>query len=680
MKNIVFENTGFKNFYGEVPRKRDGSKCEFGKINLIFGENGSGKSTFTEYLNKEYDNCIVFNKNYVKENILLQEENLFKGIKMISGSDNIIYEKRINELKKKESILTEQKVIIKSEIDLKNKEMEKLIKNLNESNKNGTKIRNVTSLGEAEKILNKNKIDYSKYDINKLTLYSEHDGLEYMPKLNYQLLEEVQKCIETEYIEKNFSFNDYKWILNGKQKLEKDKCAFCGSNVSPEKIKEIDEFLKDATSKAKRILIQEIQIITELLNINFSKINKGHKFITDELEMLKDKILSSNIRFELKKLKMFIETKITNMSKISNEFGNLNNLIDEFNTQLIDQYNNKIDVLQKRLKAEATKKNDIVKLLICDKIRNNPLLVNISKESEKLFSEISKIDDEMLQNSNEIKILKDKQTSLDKFKDYFNLALKRLNKHFYLDIQNKHYILRSEEMDEVRLTDLSEGESFLFAFLYFYYENLLEYSSSPKLVLIDDPFSSLDTQNKYYIEGMILRFVNDNIKIFDKDYDYQLFIFTHHYGFYVDLLSSMSKSQCKNYVLENKQKQKIIVSGGKGIKEYKSLYNSVIEFADDPIEEKSIHVANAMRRCVETFCKFNFNISGVSNVEIYHEYFIRNLYDLPEVQSFLKFINGLSHGIEDEFACSTVERYSQMFKDIFEKNFPTHHEAMIENQ
>lgn len=100
MKQIDFTVNNYKGYSDIVPKNKDlTAECDFKKSNFIYGANGSGKSTFANYQSENYD-AIVFNRNYISDNIYLKETSEFIGVKMISGKKNVEIEKRSNHLPK----------------------------------------------------------------------------------------------------------------------------------------------------------------------------------------------------------------------------------------------------------------------------------------------------------------------------------------------------------------------------------------------------------------------------------------------------------------------------------------------------------------------------------------------------------------------------------------------------
>lgn len=96
-----YSNKSFKNYSGPVENP-------FKTKNLFFGYNGKGKSALSIGILNEFkknssntdDNYRFFNKDYIKDSLLLENSNEIKGVVANFGKDNVDIEKEIA-LKKK---------------------------------------------------------------------------------------------------------------------------------------------------------------------------------------------------------------------------------------------------------------------------------------------------------------------------------------------------------------------------------------------------------------------------------------------------------------------------------------------------------------------------------------------------------------------------------------------------
>ncbi len=685
MKNINFKNNVHKGYEEIIPKDKNNENTkEFKNINLIYGNNGSGKSTFSDYLRTNY-NAFIFDRNYIENNILLEDNKSFKGIKLIGGNNQVTTSKTIK--KEKEVLRHKQEERNKLLEELQNNESEigKLIFEINRENKNGTRINNISDYETAQKIMksniNKNgtlRLDYQKYDLKNFQVFQEENKFKKYKNINIEISEKIIEILKTSFSDKQYDYTDYRWMEKGMNLLVEDKCAFCGNKVSEEKVKEINEYIKNETNIAKNKLKKFKNEITQLRNFDFSNQNLNNKFLKSEIANTMTNLENNNIFDILDNLNKFIDRKINDMSLISNEFNELNDYIQNFKKEIDNNNKILIDEEEKLIK-ESNRVNEIIKLNIAKLIIDNDLLKDKRKKNDEIIQKGLNKKKEIEELKIKIKELKDKMSSIKSFVDFFNHKTNQLDYHFFLKIEDNNYILKSKLVENIELEKLSEGERFMFAFLYFYFEHMLEYRENKKLLVIDDPFTSLDNENKYYIEGLILSFIKNNRENFQANEDKQLFILTHHYSFFIDLCESMhGKDKALSLYLENNNGKKEMYTIDSKMKEYRLMYNKIIEFNSNPSESESISIGNMIRRCVESFCKFNFNINNVSDGDIYFKVLFEEYKEREEVYAFLKFINNSSHSTSDESSYKNVKKYAKIFEELFTNKYPTHHLAMIE--
>lgn len=112
----------------------------------------------------------------------------------------------------------------------------------------------------------------------------------------------------------------------------------------------------------------------------------------------------------------------------------------------------------------------------------------------------------------------------------------------------KHYeVIRNDETDAKKT--LSEGERNFLVFLYFYHlikgaENPEDNIKEPRILVIDDPVSSLDS-NVLYIVSTLIREILHKVRKNDNLL-HQVFIFTHNAYFFKEITFISSRESCYN--------------------------------------------------------------------------------------------------------------------------------------
>jgi wobble nucleotide-excising tRNase len=244
---------------------------------------------------------------------------------------------------------------------------------------------------------------------------------------------------------------------------------------------------------------------------------------------------------------------------------------------------------------------------------------------------------------------------------------------------------RIERPDGTPATDtLSEGETTFITFLYFYrlmVGGLTEESiNERRLIVIDDPISSLDSNVLFVVSSLLRRHIRDVRE--GKGNIAQLIILTHNAYFQKQLAIENGRDKemphTAYWVLRRQGKwTEVIAHGMKNpvSSTYQLLWNEV----RDSNGASAIGAQNAMRRILEYY----FTVLGVSG---------KKLSDLPEqfkdsprdqllCEALLSWAHGGSHDIADELHVSdtddTRERILTIFRKVFEVNGQEGHYGMM---
>ncbi|MEB5596970.1 AAA family ATPase [Vibrio cholerae] len=230
----------------------------------------------------------------------------------------------------------------------------------------------------------------------------------------------------------------------------------------------------------------------------------------------------------------------------------------------------------------------------------------------------------------------------------------------------RHYqIVRANGADASR--SLSEGEKTFITFLYFYYlikgSTHTDSVSSPRVVVFDDPISSLDSDILYIVSSLIKGIIAECRS--DQSQIKQVFLLTHNVYFHKEI--TYNPSRPANAVLSDESFWLV----------KKSQFSSVERCTENPIRSayellwddvktsnvSSISLQNTLRRILENY----FTMwGGMKKDEICE------LFDGREkliCQSLFSWVNDGSHSIHDDLyinqGTQTNAAYLQVFKNIF---------------
>lgn len=226
---------------------------------------------------------------------------------------------------------------------------------------------------------------------------------------------------------------------------------------------------------------------------------------------------------------------------------------------------------------------------------------------------------------------------------------------------------------------LSEGEITFITFLY--YMQLVKGSNtqsdiiSPRVLVIDDPISSLDSNVLFVVSTMLkqlLKEVREPIAGGKESDIKQVFILTHNVYFYkeVTFISARKRTRCdtNHWVLYKKGNISSIKSYEmdnpiKG--SYELLWKELRERREDM---DNIAIQNVMRRIIENYF---IVFGGLNSKELIGDNFTKDPEELAIATSFASWYDEGSHDILDDLFVEhpniLTEKYLSVFRRLFEK-------------
>ncbi len=529
-------------------------KYDNNKKRTVYSSNNISNNIFIPTFNEQYiHEKIGINKHFSENKI----ENKNYLMETIQSPLKLEYEEAMQKLEKSNSLISEKE---KELSDLISKETKSLLSEINSSsssilsmekvisfideNKLKRRFKNVEiekashlqfleSIKNVDKLyendpffqLSTPKISIDKYkeiisSTNNLISFDENDS-----KIEYAI--DYFEKLEVEY---------RKWKIDGTKYIDNNKCPFCNSNISNNKL--VESYISYSKSKMNEC-INTLEQNKEFLQNDSASLTRSFSYLTTTYNSLQ-KIIPENIYnrlFEIttnyqklvecllmtinEKLKKqhisknccdIIETiDIDNFNLILNSEQQLNKDIQEINQML----SKTTSLKTKRQKEFLT--NTGFKIIF-NKVKNVYVelkkLINENKTINKDFEKIEKSYKEELKKNNKI-ILR-----LNELLQYLNINDYSIDENF--DLQ-----LCSKALDSSDLY-LSEGEKTAISFALFVSE--LEFSEiSYDTVVIDDPISSLDYNRIYSLYTLIEELIQ-------TQKEKQFIILTHNSLFY-NLLS-----------------------------------------------------------------------------------------------------------------------------------------------
>ena len=726
------------------------------KMNFFFGANGTGKSTIARYLynfaleedekdnhfskstlsgfDPEKETMKVFDADYVNRNFYNSDslDGVFSLNEKNEAIDKEITHKEedIKRIDSEEKSNEENKKKLLDELEIKFKDTyEKIFEYRNEFKfasapdaaiKYGNNKKAFYEALSSKQYSNVRTFDELKNDYNaifdsnikEITKKLDNSKITELQNVENKLNELLDKVIVgkedlpiKQLIDK---LNNKSWVERGQEFVQNSegKCPFCQQDLTEgfkQQLKLLfDEEYKISINKIKQLKTQYESIANDFIrNINslLQEYDQGHSVLDFKTKV--DTSIKNNLAIIDSKLLAPNEKKqIQSVSKLQADITDINQKIKENNDIVlnkktrINQYNE--DVLCYLAKKA---KNDI--------IRFNSLKTNIEKQKQECETKINSLKTERSKITEELETLRQQTVNTKDAVEKINNLLKTAGfDNFYLDeisFENnisKYRILRNCDDKNSAFNTLSEGEKNFIAFLYFYQQCLgysKDESTLKKIIVIDDPVSSMDSQVLFFVNSLIQKLVeykyNKTIQTLNnKEYKSefsnenisQVFVLTHNIYFFKEVTFE-KRNFCKNISFYIVKKQngstKVEYYEKNPIKDdYTLLWDEIKKYKGDN-NTSSIFISNTMRRIIESYLNFVRTNNDVWSVL---SDFDTESDDYIAVYSLLTEINDSSHCI----ISNTNQYYQRLsainrsvlytaFENVFSKIGESHYKFMM---
>ena len=742
IKRIDIKDFGCYKNYKQHSQSGIGNDFNDGSINIFYGRNYSGKSTYSKIfqsielkqLPEKYEkidfevklanhriiksneigselpiDCKVFNQRFIDDNIYLHNDNKLNSFQISIGSDTNetlkkIEDIRLNKLKPRNEKLSQIKSditkkqqktkISKDSLDSKLRTTASKIKNLkNPSVVVGNKydIRDIKeefekhsahfpilplqddekAVAELEKNVEQAKIRILEKNINKP---QKIDLVSFDKNFNFTLFLENTKKLLSKVVSVSNILDEYKdspdtinWIKHGVDIHgdNPEKCVFCGNSIDSDLIKNLKlAFSDELRSLENQLVLQNNRIKSEIQKLDaIPNINKEDYFkdSVSDIQNINKKI--ENNTDNRKRVLEILESKISEkqrdiFSKI--EINDLNWIdFSEIQVEINSLYDDTIKQIE-QFEDRKTKSLDFLRRYYIVKEFPVPEFTKLSQEVDQLQEYMEKINlEQKILNEEKEKFEKDISELEGSLKSESE-AVKRINMILQNSLAHSEMSLKSVDdeegiyfevsRNEEREYNLSEGEKSLIAFAYYItrLESLSTEEKSKTILFIDDPVSSLDENNIFYIYNLIFCLLK-------KKEFLQYFLSTHN----LDFLKYTNRfSNKKDYYLIEKIKEAENIPSKSYIKnlpnymsnkvtEFVFLFEQIYRVATEDEDENNFSVfynfPNNGRKFIETLLYFKYPDCQTNNDNKIINYFGGE--NAPFIQ---RINNEYSHG-EDRF-------------------------------
>lgn len=650
-----FTRKSFKNY--SMPEN-----IGFNHKNVIFGYNGRGKSSLAEEIVHQFndeDGVRFFYRDYVEERLLVMgSDSDINGVKVAFGEPAINVYKEIEDEKNKIVDLTQDKDSIKTKREEIRTDIDSILKSKrgssNVQRKNEKKLlvggiyiegcldidwvleQYENDLNKAKKIISDiSKLRQISGDIDYDSKISDLSSLSLpiisISYLTDKVIDDISKICAKTYINDEIPRSEVvKWLSDGLEFHKDDngdnvdKCIFCKNDTTFDIVEienRINLYLNSEKQKDSETLKNTHDMIEKHIErlSNKTKLSKPLLDYFDKVSI--DNIFNYDSELEtLKSIEIILSNKLESMSDTMS-LGDIKKIkkdiksLDNKNKELINLKGEKnIDLGNQRDKQNILI-NAAVKIAIDENENLNKKIENL-KEFEKGVLEKYKNNHTAEER---IKELEDSVSEYGNFRTFLNEILRNMSINLKLEFINennkKNYYITQAVDDgdsnkiKFSIKDISEGEKNLLALLFFYYEMYNDgYQKKPKddikLVVIDDPVSSLDDANKTYVIEIIKKILEDDFE--------QVFVLTHSWNDFCDI--AYGKEGKKDYNLFEIVKydnigSSLIKQDKKILNPYNKLFKEIYELSKLPQDReiddcKLYHTPNSMRRVLEEFLSF----------------------------------------------------------------------------
>lgn len=684
--------------------------------NILFGYNGKGKSSIAigikdEFLKeqiKKSENLRIFDRDYISNSLLLENsDGKIRGVEASFGTDGVEIENKIKEL--------EKLVISKEEIDKTDASIAKLCKeirteidSIHDRRKGEVNIQKKSKDESVERVIELYKKDYQdakkiEADDDKLIKINGDNSIEKKISQNENLrpltfsktpttlIEEV-KIIFQEKFGKDISIPEYEvvqWIESGlKIHKEGDNCKFCDGKLEYSDVKlKITQFKENkrhkATEKLKQFkeelenLLESIKLIekeckTYSTNIG-SEVEQYFTTITEKKVKVQSLINSSQSKIDKIEIQENFDFNLLAgiLEVIDNSRITINKIKSDQLLELRMKLNNLTTLVKGAIGLEIVKSVTIKEKL--QEVKVQVVELNYKHENNKIKQQ-------------EIQNLKQQKSLTKDFADFVSEILNDINISLKvtLDSDNRNYIIKStNENATLTIKDISEGEKNLLSLFFFYYELFADNKQQQvkpeiELIIVDDPISSMDDSNKFYI----LELMKNLLELPNQ----QFFVLTHSWEDYCNLSYGKENNQTfATFEIRKKNGISELAKLSSKEKPYNYLFKEIYGFSkknetDLNSECQIYHYPNVMRRIFEEWYGFkigrDMNFTSNLQKQVENDFSIKSNNEKTKLGLLIKVCNILSHSINGSMNPLEIHQSAKYLMKLIENSDKLHFDNM----
>lgn len=700
------------------------------KVNYFYGENGTGKTTISriianpdsysacsiQWLNDIPLDTLVYNRDFVENNF--NQSVSVKGVFTL-GDQQVQAEQKIAELTSE--IEKHESKVVSIQNQLKGNDSEQIRgkhaeladlrpwleekcwvqkQKLDEYFKEAFKGLRDSKKKFCEKVLVENGSNHAKLlelevlkdkaqtifnsSIEKISLIPNISDFNFSDIESNSLLKKVivgDQDIELSKLIDHLGNSD--WVKKGLEYYDAEQkiCPFCQQQTSEFLLhdfqsffnKEYQENIATLQSLKSRYITSSDRLLSDLKNsLASSKGYLDEEIFQAKIELLKERT-AKNI--QLLKDKISEPSIKISLDQISEEILGLSTMIKEAN-QRITEHNSTVDNIDKEKELLVSQVwKYVINELRLELDEFNLKTQELKRTIDGLEMSLSDAESRVQGIKAEIFGWEKRITSIIPTKDAINELLVRFGfTSFLIDVSDdgKHYkICRNDGRDASKT--LSEGEKTFITFLYFYHLIKGAQTSTGitgnRIVVFDDPISSLDS-NILYIVSTLIKEVVKEAETGTSDIK-QVFILTHNVYFHKEVTFSQKRNNREAlrgesfWIVSKNNHGTIVTPYNKNPIQtaYELLWQDVKAEKNEPETISNMSLQNTLRRILENY----FIVWGGANKKEICERFDGQ--DRIICNSLFSWINDGSHAIYDDLYIDMGMQLNRTYLDIFKKVF-----------
>ena len=711
------------------------------KVNFIYGANGSGKSTISNYLQNQEDpqyfdceiswenntsvDIVVYNREFrnrnFKENIkgvftlgqaAIEEIEALEEMKAQRENKRADFESKTNSLNQK------KEEEIKHSNDFRDKIWNVILKqNENDFQEAFSRYRGNKEKFK-EQVISRYKVNHTSSETKENLISRAKTLLANKPECCDLFSFSIENLINEITIIENDTIwskvvvgnkdipiaklidllNNADWVNSGRYFIKGDEiCPFCQQKtITADLAKQLDDFFSGEYEKD--IAYIKIQIgkyktaADEMISNAKSLLIDDNKVKISGMDVEKYNAIisvltaafSSNLKEMQNKEKeagkeVAIAGNLSNLNEIKEIAKCANESIKKHNV-MVNNYNDERDLLIDDIWTFLLDEQEALVSGYLKGIENfEKAKKGIQQSIDSCRSELEVLDDKIVEAGKNI-------TSVQPTVDEINRSLKAYGfTNFQIapsESQANAYQIQRPD-GTLATNTLSEGEETFISFLYFLQlaKGSVDISkiSARKILVLDDPICSLDSTILYIVSSMAKN-LTKNVRKGETDVT-QIFILTHNVFFHKEAAFIDRRTQVCNdinyWIINKDQDVSSITSYGKD-NPIKTSYELLWQEMKSNANSSLVTTQNVMRRILENY----FSILGKTKDDEIVDSFT-TIEDKMICRSLLSWINDGSHSIPDDLYfdsyTDSIDRYKQIFKEVFIKmEHEAHYNMMMQ--